>query len=146
MNIKDLVRKIQAHGINVIGNYIFGLPDDDLNSMKETLDLAKELNCEFANFYSAMAYPGSNLYHTAARNGWALPQDWNGYSQHSSKCTPLPTKYLSAKEVLSFRDYAFHDYFSNENYLKMLENKFGPNISSHVKEINEIKLSRELLS
>ena len=57
-----IVRQIQAAGINVIGNFIFGLPDDDLETMQQTLALAQELNCEFANFYSAMAYPGSPLY------------------------------------------------------------------------------------
>lgn len=62
VNIRDLVEKIQDHGINVIGNYIFGLPEDNIETMQDTLDMSLELNCEFANFYSAMAYPGSKLY------------------------------------------------------------------------------------
>src|SRR5262249_10161523 len=72
--IVDIIRQIKDAGINVIGNYIFGLPDDDLKSMGETLDLAIELNCEFANFYSAMAYPGSHLYTLAVEKGWRLPE------------------------------------------------------------------------
>ena len=60
-------RKIKAAGINIIGNYIFGLPEDTAETMQETLDLALDLNCEFANFYSAMAYPGSPLYEQALR-------------------------------------------------------------------------------
>lgn len=51
MRVKDIeerVKLIQDVGIRVIGNYIFGLPDDTLESMQETLDMAKELNCEFA--------------------------------------------------------------------------------------------------
>ena len=62
VNIKDLVREIQDAGINVIGNYIFGLPEDNVDTMQETLRLAQDLNCEFANFYCSMAYPGSKLY------------------------------------------------------------------------------------
>ena len=54
----EVVDQVRAAGINVIGNYIFGLPEDDADTMQATLDLAAELNCEFANFYSAMAYPG----------------------------------------------------------------------------------------
>ena len=65
----DIVRQIQQADISVIGNFIFGLPDDDLETMSQTLALAAELNCEFANFYSAMAYPGSPLYAMAIRNG-----------------------------------------------------------------------------
>ena len=56
--VYDTVRKIKDAGINIIGNYIFGLPEDTLETMQQTLDLALDLNCEFANFYSAMAYPG----------------------------------------------------------------------------------------
>src|SRR5207249_1869902 len=69
-DIIKVVRKIQAAGINVIGNYIFGLPDDTRESMQATLDMAIEANCEFANFYSAMAYPGSKLYTLALEKGW----------------------------------------------------------------------------
>src|SRR5437667_443212 len=85
--------------ICVIGNFIFGLPDDDVQTMQQTLDLALELNCEFANFYSAMAYPGSPLYLMAVQNGWELPAAWSGYSQHSYDCLPLRTEKISAGEV-----------------------------------------------
>ncbi len=65
--IIDIIRQIQQAGLSVIGNFIFGLPDDDLATMQQTLDLAVELNCEFANFYSAMAYPGSPLFARRSR-------------------------------------------------------------------------------
>ena len=89
--ILQVVKKIQDAGINVIGNYIFGLPDDTFESMQETLDLAIEANCEFANFYCAMAYPGSKLYTMALEKGWELPDSWIGYSQHSFETMPLRT-------------------------------------------------------
>ena len=66
-----------------------------------------ELKTEFANFYSAMAYPGSPLYRQAVANGWALPATWSGYSQHSVDTLPLPTRHVPAGEVLKFRDAAF---------------------------------------
>ena len=56
-------------------NYIFGLPDDTMDSMRTTLDLARTLNTEWANFYCAMAYPGSPLYDLAKQKHWALPDD-----------------------------------------------------------------------
>ncbi len=36
------LEKVRAAGINVIANYIFGLPEDNLESMQATLDLALE--------------------------------------------------------------------------------------------------------
>lgn len=144
-DIMGVVRAIQAADINVIGNFIFGLPDDDARTMGETLDLAVALNCEFANFYSAMAYPGSPLYAEALQKGWALPESWRGYSQHNSDCRPLDTLHVSAAEVLRFRDYAFDTYFNNERYLTMVERKFGADTLAHVKAMTTFKLKRKLL-
>jgi radical SAM superfamily enzyme YgiQ (UPF0313 family) len=143
---QDLVYKtIQAvrdAGINVIGNYIFGLPEDDLETMQATLDLAIDLNCEFANFYCAMAYPGSPLYDLALKQGWRLPDKWSGYSQHSVDTLPLPTKYLPASEVLRFRDQAFSAYFTSSRYLELMTTKFGPATTAHVQEMAGHPLKR----
>lgn len=143
-DIKRIVQLIQKEGIRVIGNFIFGLPDDNLETMQETLEMAMDLNCEFANFYCAMAYPGSRLYEMALKEGWALPKEWHGFSQHSYETLPLPTKHLSAKEVLKFRDDAFHRYFENPDYLNMIEEKFGKIVKAHLQEMTKTKLRRRL--
>src|SRR6266849_9828524 len=115
--VYNTIEAVRAAGINVIGNYILGLPEDDGETMQATLDLALDLNCEFANFYCAMAYPGSPLYDLALKLEWPLPEKWSGYSQHSVDTLPLPTKRLPASEVLRFRDHAFNVYFTHPRYL-----------------------------
>jgi anaerobic magnesium-protoporphyrin IX monomethyl ester cyclase len=149
-NIRDIVKIIKDNGISIGANYIFGLPDDNLKSMQKTLDLAMDLNCEWANFYCAMAYPGSRLHEQAVEQGIDLPENnkdigWEGYSQHSYKTLPLSTKNLSAKEVLKFRDEAFNEYFTNPRYLNMIENKFGINAKEHIEEMTKLKLKRKIL-
>lgn len=136
------IERVRAAGIHVIGNYIFGLPEDDHESMRRTLDLAIDLNCEFANFYCAMAYPGSPLYDEAIRAGWPLPETWAGYSQHAEETLPLPTRHISAAEVLRFRDEAFHAYFENPRYLEMIHRTFGPATLAHVREMTQRRLKR----
>lgn len=144
-DIVEIVDSIQKAGINVIGNFIFGLPDDTMETMQATLDLAKQLNCEFANFYSAMAYPGSPLYELAVEIGWALPESWSGFSQHSHDTTPLPTDHVSAADVLGFRDEAFHDYFTSRRYLDMVSQRFGVTTRAHVEQMTRHRLDRKLL-
>jgi anaerobic magnesium-protoporphyrin IX monomethyl ester cyclase len=143
--VYDVLRRVRDAGINVIGNYIFGLPEDDLETMQATLDLALDLRCEFANFYSAMAYPGSPLYARAVRQGVPVPQKWTGYSQHSRDCLPMPTRYLPAREVLRFRDQAFMKYYTDPSYLAMVARRFGPETAAHLREMTEHKLERYLL-
>ncbi|HEV3383959.1 MAG TPA: radical SAM protein [Gemmata sp.] len=144
--VYSVIRDIQAAGINVIGNYIFGLPEDDLATMQSTLDLAFDLKCEFANFYSAMAYPGSPLYEVALRNKVTLPEQWSGYSQHSRDCLPLPTRYLPSREVLRFRDNAFLAYYSDVGYLDMLEHRLGRKALEHIHHMTSHRLERDLLT
>src|SRR5436305_2749230 len=114
--------------------------------MLATLDQALDLNCEFSNFYSAMAYPGSPLYSLALRQGVLLPQAWTGYSQHSRDSLPLPTRYLPARDVLRFRDEAFTRYYTDRGYLDMLGRRFGPEAVAHVQQMTGHRLERDLLS
>jgi radical SAM superfamily enzyme YgiQ (UPF0313 family) len=141
--ISQTLEKVKAAGIHIAANYIFGLPEDDLESMEATLKLAIELNTDWANFYSAMAYPGSQLYDLAVKANWRLPDTWSGYSQHSVDTLPLPTKYLSASEVLGFRDRAFQTYFNHPNYLDMIGKKFGSKTVQHIQEMTSHQLERQ---
>ena len=146
-DIKRVIADIRAVDINVSGNYIFGLPDDDHNSMCETLNLALELNTEWVNFYSAMAYPGSPLYDLARQRGWLLPDEpcgpgWIGYSQHGYDTLPLPTNKLTGVDVLKFRDQAFSSFFTNDNYISMIGRRFGPQAAAHLGEMTKIRIRR----
>jgi radical SAM superfamily enzyme YgiQ (UPF0313 family) len=142
-DVLGAVERVRRAGIHIIGNYIFGLPEDDRASMQDTLDLALALNCEFANFYSAMAYPGSALYRTALREGWPLPTEWSGFSQHAADCLPLPTRHLTGAEVLRFRDRAFDIYFRAPAFLARIERLFGSEAVAHVQEMAAIPLARQ---
>ncbi len=145
VNIRDVVKKIRDHGINVAANYIFGLPEDNLETMQATLDLALEMNTEMANFYSAMAYPGSPLYGIARKEGWKLPETYAGFSQHSYHAQPLPTKYLTAEQVLEFRDHAWMQYHTNPKFLNLLKEKFGQTAFDETLASTKIKLKRKIL-
>ena len=141
LDIKDIVRKIQSFDISVVGNFIFGLPEDDFETMEETYQLAKELKCEWTSFYSSMAYPGSELHNTIDEKD--LPKTYTGYSQHSFDCKPTPTKYLSSEDVLRFRDDAFHRLYTDKDYVDFLRERFGQNTIDELNKVLEHKLKRK---
>jgi len=145
INIRDVCKTISNANINIISNYIFGFPEDTRETMQETLDLALELNTEMVNMYPCQALPGSPMYYTAKRNGWALPDSYEGYAFLSYESQPLPTKYLSAAEVLRFRDDAWRKYFTNPTYLNLVERRFGPQERQNVENMASIRLKRKLL-
>jgi radical SAM superfamily enzyme YgiQ (UPF0313 family) len=143
--IAATVKAIQAHGINVIGNFIFGLPDDDLHTMEETYALALECMPDFANFYSCMAYPGSSLYSQAVQENATLPETWAGYAQHGAACRPLDTKHVSGAEVLRVRDEAFRRFYTFAPYRHHVRRKFGEAALAHIDAMAARRLPRNLL-
>jgi radical SAM superfamily enzyme YgiQ (UPF0313 family) len=138
-----VARMTREQGQHICANFIFGLPEDDHESMQETLALMQEINAEWANIYCAMAYPGSRLYEDAVERGLPLPAAWSGYSQYSRDCLPLPTRHLTGGQVLSFRDYAFDAYYKNPRYLAMLRRTFGQAAMDHVLDMVRTPLTRD---
>jgi len=94
-------------GINILGNFIFGLPGDTKETMQETLDFAKSLKIEYVNFYVAKAYPGSKIYEGN--------EDWASYNQFGK----------DNSEVSKFRNKAFIEFFTDPDYVYHIGNKFG---------------------
>lgn len=144
-NILELFRQMRSSGINIAGNYIFGLPFDSIESMNETLNFALENPTEMTNMYSAMAYPGSPLYSQALKLGLELPQTYTGFSQHSFDTLNLSNSKLSSAEILKFRDFAWDKYHTSSSYQKLIYNKFGESALNELKNTTQIKLKRKLL-
>lgn len=141
--IFEVTQMIKDAGINVGGNFIFGLPTDTHETMTETYELAKQLNCEYSNFYVAMSYPGSKLYEEEKRDN--TPENWAEYSQFGYETNPRATAYLEPKTILQFRDAAFNEYFSSKQYQDMMLQKFGQETLDHINKMLEHKLKRKIL-
>ena len=145
VKIKDVISRIESAGISVGANYIFGLPNDTLNSMQNTLDFAIDNLTDMANFYSAMAYPGSPLYLQGKQGGIDLPNTYSGYSQHSYDTLNMRNENLTAAKILEFRDAAWDKYHTNPKYLTQLETKFGQAARKELEKTTTITLKRKIL-
>ena len=145
VDVRKIISRIHESDIEVMANYIFGLPGDDINTMQKTLDLSIELCTSGWNAYAAMALPGSFLYKKSLEMNYQLPTNYEGFSFHSYETIPLSTTHLKAFEILNFRDKAFHKYHSNPNFLKRIENKFGLNAKENILSSLQIKLKRKII-
>jgi anaerobic magnesium-protoporphyrin IX monomethyl ester cyclase len=145
VNISQVIENVHAADIEVMANYIFGLPSDTKKTMKKTFDLSKDLCTAGWNTYAAMALPGSQLYKTAIEKQYTLPEDYAGYSFHAYNTQPLPTEFLTPEEVLEYRDQCFTNYHLHEPFLRKIENKFGFDAVENIKKMTMIKLKRKIL-
>lgn len=144
-DIIETVARVKNHGINIVGNFIAGLPSDTHESMQQTLDLALELMPEYFNLYACVAMPGSPLWTDKIAAGWQPPKNWLAWSFHSYEHEPLGTNTLTPAEVLAFRDRAYQRYMRDAGYLDMVRRKFGKAVADSVIATADVKLSRRLL-
>ncbi|MBF0121976.1 MAG: radical SAM protein [Candidatus Omnitrophica bacterium] len=142
--IRDVIQMTKDADINIVGNYMFGFWDDTQATMRETLDFAKELNCEYANLYCVTVYKGSKLYDDMKARGVDLPERGDEFAQMSPAFKPVPTKYLSGRDVLRLRDAAFNEYFGNEAYLSMMCARFGKPVVEEIRSMLSINIREKV--
>ena len=144
VDVRKVIQKVHEADINVMANYIFGLPGDTKETVKKTFDLSLELCTAGWNTYGAMALPGSYLYKKALEEGNQLPDTYEGFSFHSYETLPLPTEKLSAKEIITLRDEAFNQYHNHKPFLNLIEKKFGKEAVKNIVEMTKIRLKRKI--
>lgn len=145
LDIRDVVKMVHEADIEIIGNYLFGLPGDTLETMQGTLDLSMELCTMAWNAYGVMALPGSQLYKDAVEKGIEVPKEYSAFSFHSYNTKPLPTEHLTPAEILKFRDEAWQKYHSHLPFLAKVEKKFGREAREGIEKMTHVHLKRKIL-
>ena len=70
---RQFTRDCKKLGLVVHGDFILGLPGESRESIRRTTDFAKELDVETIQVSVAHAYPGTELYDYATKNGFIVP-------------------------------------------------------------------------
>ena len=136
---------IEDSGIEVIANYLFGLPGDTIESMQKTFNLSLDLCTVAWNGYPVMALPGSSMYRAAIQQGYEPPKSYSGYSFLGYETVPLPTESLSSEEILRFRDEAFTTYHAYPPFIEKIRQRFGDIPVENIQKMLNVKLKRKLL-
>lgn len=96
--IRKALINMRRSGVKSFGFFILGYPGEDVKAMERTIDYAIELDPDFANFYPAVPYPGTELYNKAKREGLLASEDWTKmeYSYYLMKGNGLDEKTVMA--------------------------------------------------
>lgn len=78
--IKRAAKTIKNTGIQVLGSFIIGFPEDTTKSIKQTINFAKRLNLDYAEFSILTPYPGTPIFDFAEKNDLLLTKDWSRYT------------------------------------------------------------------
>ncbi|HKE32261.1 MAG TPA: radical SAM protein, partial [Candidatus Angelobacter sp.] len=69
---RQFTKDTKKLGLVVHGDFILGLPGETRESIRTTIDFAKELDVETIQVSIAHAYPGTELYDFAKKNGFII--------------------------------------------------------------------------
>ncbi|OUC05135.1 hypothetical protein RY27_29145 [Litorilinea aerophila] len=92
------LRWAKAAGIKNWGYFIIGLPGETEESIRETIDYAKELPLDIALFHIAAPYPGTPFFYEVVENNWFRPgTKWEEVDMDQS--TVLDYENLTAEQL-----------------------------------------------
>jgi len=78
--IENAVRWAKEIGIEALASFIIGWPGETIDDVENTLEFAKRLDTDYAQFSFATPYPGTELYNLAKNQKLLLTDNWSEYT------------------------------------------------------------------
>lgn len=114
-DFKEVVKRVHEHNIDVFGNFIFGLDEDDDKVFERTVDFVIDTGIDFPVFQILVPYPGTKLFDRFDKEGRLVTKDWSKYTRSDVVFHP---KNLSRGRLLEGTFWAFEEVYSKRNVAK----------------------------
>jgi radical SAM superfamily enzyme YgiQ (UPF0313 family) len=96
-------------GLQIHGDFILGLPGETRESIRRTIDFAKEMDAQTIQVSVAHAFPGTELYDYAIRNNFLVPGSMVDEGGHQIAHIQYPN--LPAEEVMDAVHHFYDEYY-----------------------------------
>lgn len=117
LNFMEEARKA---GVLVHGCFMVGLPGETKDTMRQTLEFAKQLNPDTAQFYPIMVYPGTEAYDLYKETGCLTTDDFSKWlTPDGLHNTIVKTDTLSPEDMVEFCDEARRRFYLRPSYIAM---------------------------
>jgi radical SAM superfamily enzyme YgiQ (UPF0313 family) len=104
---REFAKNARKAGLLVHGCFIIGLPGETMETAKRTIEFAKELDPDDAQFFPLIVYPGTEAYEWAQKNNYLTTTDfskWNTKEGWHNSLVSRPG--LGNEDVLALCDKA----------------------------------------
>jgi len=115
---KKFAKAAKKAGLIVHGCFMVGNPGETKKTLKETLDLALELDIDTAQFFPLIVYPGTRAFEWAKKNGFLSTDNYRQWlTPQGLHNTIINTKEFTAKDLIGFCNYARRKFYLRPKYI-----------------------------
>ncbi len=117
--IEEVFKYCRSIGLPTLGHFILGLPGEDEESVKKTIDFAKKLKCDYASFNLFVPRLGSKIRKQMVEDGKIQTGD---FTNVDSSVTSGSTELLSNRKLKKyFRKAIFQFYMRPSQIIRLLK-------------------------
>ena len=107
---KEIIKICNKLGIWTWSTFVIGFPNEDMNEIQKTIDFAKHSGLNFATFYVAQPYPGTEMYEIYKKEGLLKEGMKTGSSVTN---TQYDTKHFTADELRELQKKAYSQFIKH---------------------------------
>ncbi|GJQ59916.1 MAG: hopanoid biosynthesis associated radical SAM protein HpnJ [Candidatus Scalindua sp.] len=114
----QFAKETKRVGLLVHGCIMVGNPGDTRETVAESYEFSKKINCDSMQFYPLYVYPGTEAFNWASDNGYLRTMDFSHWLTNEGlhNCV-LNTSQLSSEEMVTLCDYYLKKYHLRPGYL-----------------------------
>ena len=112
--VEKAFRICRKVGIKTQAFFLFGIPGETWQTIDESIEFAKKIKPNSAQFAIAIPHPGTELYEICKKNGWIKYNSWEDFSACNSL---IGTDKLSRKDLEKARIRAYRKFYFRADYV-----------------------------
>ena len=110
----DITKKAK---IKILGYFMIGIPEETKENIKETIAFAKKLNPDYAQFSIATAYPGTELYQIAEKQGKITKDFSSGFYALTKQKKIISLCNIKPKILQKYLKGAYYSFYFRPSYI-----------------------------
>src|SRR6478672_243471 len=142
---RDFAKDCNDLGLTIHGDFILGLPGETKESIRNTINFAKTLDCETIQVSIAHAYPGTEFYDYAKAGGFITNEkmeDGGGHQMAHIEYPGLPVDYVMEMVHRFYDEYYFRPKAAFRVVWKAIVNRDVPRLYVEAKALLKLRAER----